>query len=123
MQWYLNPAQKMGIDYMDMRTKGSYRFLVPDHLENQTAISGVVHEVLENVRIIRTFEYEGLPERGHLALQKVLFESLTDDRTKVTTHYICESVDYRDGMVNSGMENHTNYLNDSLDAVLEKMKQ
>ena len=122
-KWFLPIEHKMSIDYIDYRTGGSYRFILPDANGNGVGISGVVHEVLAPDRIIKTFEYEGLPERGHVALQKTLFEALPGERTKITIHYICESVAYRDGLVNSGMEKHNSACYDALDGLLEKYSQ
>jgi len=120
VQWFLPVEHKMRIDYMNYQTGGAYRFIMPDANGKEVGISGIVHEMLAPERIIKTFEYEGLPERGHVALQKTLFEALPGDRTKVTIHYVCESVGYRDGLVISGMETHTANCYNGLDTLLTK---
>src|SRR5436190_13316582 len=104
VEWLLHSNLEMKIDYMDYRPGGRYRFLLPGPGGKPVGLFGVVHEVLPPERLIRTFEYEGLPERGHVALEKVVFEALPDDRSKVTIQYVCESVQIRDGLVMSGME-------------------
>jgi uncharacterized protein YndB with AHSA1/START domain len=121
-QWFLPSEQNMGIDFMDYQTGGSYRFLYPGPNGSKVGIFGIVHEILAPVRISKTFEYEGLPEKGLLAIQKTVFETIHEDRTKVTIHFICESVAYRDGLVNSGMEAHSSQCHLSLDQLLVKMK-
>ncbi len=118
--WFLPKEQKMRIGYMDCKAGGAYRFIMPGQDGNEVGISGVMHEVLAPERIIRTFEYEGLPERGHVALQKILFAALPGEKTMVTIHYICESVGYRDGLVNSGMEAHSVVVYNNLDELLLK---
>ncbi|MBS1776282.1 MAG: ATPase, partial [Bacteroidetes bacterium] len=45
-----------------------------------------------------------LPERGHVVLEAMLFEELPNNRTKLTIHDVCFSVEDRDAMVKSGME-------------------
>ena len=119
-QWMLPAEQNMRVDFMDYKTGGSYRFILSNINGRDIGIFGVVHEVSAPERIIRTFEYEGLPERGHLALEKTVFETLPGERTKVTIQFICESVEYRDGLVNSGMEKHTSESHKKLDELLAK---
>lgn len=118
-EWMLPKEQHMRIDFMDYRKGGSYRFIMPGGNGKESAVFGVVHEVTAPERLIRTFEFEGLPEKGHLALEKTTFESLNSGKTKVTVHFICESVQYRDGLVNSGMEAHTGSCHDVLELLLE----
>ena len=66
------------------------------------------HEILPTERIIDTFEFEGLPESGHVSLETTTFEALTGDRTKMTTQAIFQSVADRDGIIQSGMERGVN---------------
>jgi uncharacterized protein YndB with AHSA1/START domain len=119
VKWLLPEEQHMSVDYMDFRSGGAYRYLMPGPDGKQVGISGIIHEVLAPHRIIETFEYEGLPERGHVALRKTLFEELPEKRSKITIHFICESVTYRDGLVSSGMEAHTATCHDRLDELLK----
>jgi uncharacterized protein YndB with AHSA1/START domain len=121
MQWYLTPEHNMKIDFMNYKTGGTYRFIMPGINDKEVGISGVVHECLAPERIIKTFEYEGLPERGHVALEKTLFEALPNERTKVTVQFICESAGYRDGMVNSGMRDRYEDVHAALDKLLTKI--
>jgi uncharacterized protein YndB with AHSA1/START domain len=82
---------------------GSYRFVQSkDGME--FAFNGVCHEFTKPTRIIQTFEFEGLPERGHVVLETSLFEELPDGRTRLTSQSVFQSVADRDGMVASGME-------------------
>ena len=120
VQWFLTIEHKMSIDFLNYQTGGSYRFIMPDANGKGVGLSGVVHEILAPERIIKTFEYEGLPERGHVALQKSLFDILPGGRTKVTIHYICESSAYRDGLVMSGMETQSANCHNRLDELLAK---
>lgn len=72
------------------------------------------HEVLAPERIIGTFEFEGLPESGHVILDTARFEALPDNRTKVTSQSVFLSVEDRDGMLQSGMEEGMNHMNVSM---------
>ena len=93
------------LDHYDFRTGGAYRYTNSDEKGKELcAFSGVIHEVTAPERIIQTSEFEGLPERGHVVLETLLFESLPGNRTKLTFHEVCRSVADRDAMVMSGME-------------------
>jgi uncharacterized protein YndB with AHSA1/START domain len=105
------------IDVWNHVTNGSYRFSIGGGTD---ANFGVFHEVLAPERIIQTFEYSGLPEKGHVALQKTLFEALSEKATRVTIHFICESIAYRDGLVGSGMGEFLAKAYESLEEILSE---
>jgi uncharacterized protein YndB with AHSA1/START domain len=102
---------------------GSWRYIQKDPEGNEFAFHGVNHEVLAPERIIGTFEFEGLPETGHVILQTAKFEALPDDRTKLTSQSVFQSVEDRDGMLQSGMEGGVNDSYERLDKLLEKMQK
>lgn len=119
-QW-LGPADlTMKVDHMECRTGGSYRYMHIDAQGNEFAFNGVVHEVAAPERIIQTFEFEGLPERGHVSLETISFEELPGDRTKVTMQSVFKSVADRDGLVASGMERGVRDSHRRLEALLAK---
>jgi len=64
----------------------------------------VVHESIAPELSIQTFEYEGMPEKGHVVLETTRFESLPGKRTRLTVQSVFQSVADRDGMIQSGME-------------------
>jgi uncharacterized protein YndB with AHSA1/START domain len=120
VQW-LGPCEmEMHIEKLDNRSGGSYRFIHKDAGGNEYAFNGAIHEVAAPERLIRTFEFEGLPERGHVALETALFEELHDNRTKVTIQSVFRSVEDRDGMVMSGMERGVVDSHNQLDELLAK---
>lgn len=90
---------------------------------NEYAFHGVNHEVLPPERIIGTFEFEGLPGKGHVLLQTARFEELPDSRTRLVTQSVFQSVTDRDGMLQSGMERGVNDSYERLDELLGKMKR
>ncbi|MCW3120250.1 MAG: ATPase, partial [Chitinophagaceae bacterium] len=74
---------------------------------------------LAHERIIQTFEFEGLPEKGHVAMETPRFESLPGNRTRVSVQSVFQSVADRDGMVMSGMERGVNDSHERLDELFE----
>ncbi|MCZ7385266.1 MAG: SRPBCC family protein [Candidatus Methanoperedens sp.] len=123
IQW-LGPRElKMTLEKFEPRNGGSWRYIHKDKDGNEYAFHGVNHEVTSPERIIGTFEFEGLPEKGHVILQTARFESLPGGRTKLTSQSVFQSVADRDGMLQSGMERGVNDSYDRLDELLEKMKQ
>ncbi|TAE58974.1 MAG: ATPase [Bacteroidetes bacterium] len=118
VQWLLPTDMGMALDYRDNRTGGAYRYLLPGPGGSQTGIFGVIHEISSPERMIQTFEYEGLPERGHVVLETTRFEALPGNRTRVTILRLCESEAFRDGMFQAGMEPMTTALHQRLDEAL-----
>ena len=102
---------------------GKYRFVQKDKDGNEYAFHGVNHEVNAPERIIGTFEFEGLPETGHVVLETSIFEALPGNRTRVTAQSVYQSVSDRDGMVQSGMERGVNEGYERLDEVLSKLQK
>lgn len=99
-----------------------WRFIHADANGNEFGFNGVCHDFTAPERIIRTFEFEGLPESGHVSLETATFEELSGGRTRVTGHSVFKSNADRDGMIASGMERGVNEGFERLDEVLENSK-
>jgi len=121
-QWLGPRALKMTIEKFESKDGGSYRYTHEDAQGNKFSFRGVNHEVFPPERIIGTFEFEGLPERGHVALQTARFEALPGGRTRVTGQSVFQSVADRDGMIKSGMSRGVNEGFERLDELLESLK-
>jgi uncharacterized protein YndB with AHSA1/START domain len=106
--------------HYDFRSGGSYRYAHIDDKGNAHTFNGCFHEVATPEHIIQTFEYENLPERGHVTLDTMMFETLPGNRTKLVIHSICRSVTDRDAMMQSGMETGLEQGYAKLDALFEK---
>ncbi|MDP3066897.1 MAG: SRPBCC family protein [Methanobacteriaceae archaeon] len=121
-QW-LGPRElTMNLETFEPRTGGSWRYIQKDEDGNEFTFHGVNHEVLAPERIIGTFEFEGLPEKGHVILGTERFEELPGNRTKLISQSVFQSVEDRDGMLQSGMEEGVNDSYDRLDELLEKIQ-
>ena len=121
-QWIGPRGLTTDIKTFEARTGGSYRYKQTDKDGNTYAFHGVYHEVSPPERIIDTFEYEGLPEPGHAVLEIMRFEELPGNRTKLVGKSVFFSVEDRDGMMESGMEEGMEDSYSRLDELLERMK-
>jgi uncharacterized protein YndB with AHSA1/START domain len=121
---WLGPCDMtLKIDVMASGEGDYWRFIHVDQKGNEFGFHGVTHEVAAPERIIRTFEFEGLPERGHVVLETAIFEALPGERTRLTVQSVFRSVADRDGMVQSGMENGVVESHQKLDEVLAEELQ
>jgi uncharacterized protein YndB with AHSA1/START domain len=119
VQWVGPHGMKMTIDKWEPREGGSYKF-THERDGHKYAFVGVYHEILAPQRIIGTFEFDGLPERGHVIMGKTTFEDLPGGRSRLVHQSVFFSVADRDGMVQSGMERGVKDGYEKLDALLEQ---
>ncbi len=120
-QWWGPRYLSTHVDQMDVRPGGQWRFLNRDAQGNEFAFHGVYHEVLAPERIIDTFEFEGLPETGHVTLETMKLEALPGGRTRLTVQSVFQSVADRDGTLQSGMEAGVKDTYDRLAALLKQL--
>jgi uncharacterized protein YndB with AHSA1/START domain len=117
-QWWGPRRFSTVVDKMDPRPGGMWRFVQRDAEGNVYAFKGVYHEVVSPERIVYTFEFEGTP--GHVSLESVTFEEL-GNRTKMTDKVIYQSVEDRDDMLRSGMEEGARETMDRFAELVEKI--
>jgi uncharacterized protein YndB with AHSA1/START domain len=123
VQWIGPRGLTMILETFESRNGGSWRYIQKDADGNEFAFHGVNHEVLSPERIIGTFEFEGLPEKGHVVLQTARFEALPGNRTRMTSQSVFQSIADRDGMLQSGMEAGVNDTYDRLEELLKNMQK
>lgn len=90
------------VDKMDVQPGGEWRFVQRDEAGVEFAFHGVFHDITSPRSLVQTFEFEGTP--GHVLLETVTFEEQPDDTTQITSVSVFQSVEDRDGMLQSGME-------------------
>jgi uncharacterized protein YndB with AHSA1/START domain len=122
VQWLGPHGYEMILDTFEPHSGGRYRYIHKDDKGNEFAFHGVFHTISEDL-MIQTFEFEGLPEPGHVTLDTMRLESLPGDRTRITVQSLFQSVSDRDGMVQSGMEQGMREGYERLDDVLAELKQ
>ena len=100
---------------MEVRIGGIWRYIQRDEDGNEYAFRGVYHDIAAPERLVYTFEFEGMP--GHVVLETV---TLTEQngKTIMTDTSLFQSVDARDGMIESGMEQGSSESWERLEALL-----
>lgn len=82
IQWLGPRRLKMKLEKFEPTNGGSWRYVHRDEDGNEYAFHGVHHQVTRPERIISTFEFEGLPEPGHVSLEMATFEELPSGRQR-----------------------------------------
>ncbi len=104
--WWGQKGSTMPICELDFRPGGAWRFVEHSADGNDYGFHGEYRDIVRPERIVWTFEFEGLP--GHICVETMVFEDLVQDqgqnrRTRITGTTVFDSLEDRDGMVQSGM--------------------
>ena len=100
-QWWGRRNDTTTVDQMDLRPGGAWRFITRGDDGDENAFHGVYREIVPPARLVQTFEWEGLP--GHVSVETMTLEE-QDGQTKMTVTSRFDTVEDRDGMLGSGME-------------------
>lgn len=103
------------IDKMDVRMGGIWRYVERGDDGTEYAFRGVYHQVSAPERLVYTFEWEGMP--GHILLETITLTE-RDGKTLATDTSVFQTVEDRDGMIQSGMEEGAEKSWDRLEALL-----
>jgi uncharacterized protein YndB with AHSA1/START domain len=117
-QWLGPRALTMTIDRLDARDGGTWRYVHRDAGANEYGFHGVYHGTPSPDGIVRTFEFEGMP--GHVSLNTITFEE-HDGRILLRQNAVFQSVEDRDGMLQSGMEHGVNDSMERLDELIARL--
>ncbi len=122
VRWLGPRRMRMTLETFEPRSGGRWRYVHEDET-GRYGFHGVFHEVRPPERLIDTFEFEGLPEPGHVSLETATFEERPGGITRLTIHSVFQSVADRDGMLGAGaMEEGLNESFDRLDEVLRGLE-
>jgi uncharacterized protein YndB with AHSA1/START domain len=105
---------------LENRKHGSYQFETTDPKGNKYRFNGVIHDILDNANITRTFEFEQMPFGVQLEL--LVFEKLSDNSSKLSIQTIYESVAKRDQVLKFGMVQGINMAHNRLQEIVNKLK-
>lgn len=114
--------QWMGTKVLKLENKkhGSFQFETTDPKGNKYRFNGAIHEFSPERRIIRTFEFEGMP--FGVQLEVLDFEALSDNTSRISIHTIYESVAKRDHVLKMPFAQGINMAHNRLEEIARKLK-
>jgi uncharacterized protein YndB with AHSA1/START domain len=115
VRWLGPRSLTMTVDRLEVRDGGRWRYTHRDAEGNAHAFRGVYHGTPSPDGIVQTYEYERVP--GHVFLNTVTFEE-RGGKTVLRQNSVFQSVQDRDGYVESGMEEGVNDSMDRLDELV-----
>lgn len=115
-RWLGPQGYEMDIERWDFVPQGGYRYVHTNADGEAYAFNGTFHSVRENELAIQTFEFEAVPDV--VAVESMRFDDLGDGRTRLRIHSVYPTVESRDGMVGSNMEQGLREGYERLDGVL-----
>lgn len=121
---YIEPElieQWMGTTVVQLENKkfGCYRFETKDPSGNIHGFSGVIHELITNQSIIRTFEMENTP--FPVQLEFLEFEKIDKMKSKLTMYVLYKSEEVRDQMLKLPFKQGLNMAHNRLLEVVSKL--
>jgi uncharacterized protein YndB with AHSA1/START domain len=119
-QWLGPRKYTMTVDTWEPRDGGRWRFVHSDDQGNAWGFHGVFHGDQTPDGMLQTWEFEGAP--GNVSLEALTLEE-QDGKTIARTHSVYQSIEARDAMIESGMEEGMNDGFDRLDELLAKLRQ
>lgn len=105
----------------ESRKHGGYRFETKDEQGNVVfSANGTIHEFLPNQKIVRTFEMENASFDAQLEF--IDFESLSENRSKLTIHSIFRSPGHRDEQLKLPFAFGLNMAHNRLEEIFKDQK-
>jgi len=117
-QWLGPRATTTTVDHLDARDGGRWRYTTRGADGNDYGFHGVYHGTPSPDGIVQTFEFEGAP--GHVGLQTYRFEE-HGGKTLLRQSGVFQSVEDRDAMLQSGMEQGVNEGMERLDELVARL--
>jgi len=114
-QWMGNRVLKL-----ESWSHGSYRFETSDPEGNRISFNGVIHALIPDKKIIRTFEMENTPFGVQLEVYE--FEQLSGGNSQLKMHVIYESAEQRDQLLKLPFRQGINMAHNRLEQIVSKLK-
>lgn len=119
-RWYGLQFLNMIVCEIDLRPNGRWRYVLQAPDGNEYAFSGEYRAIVPPERLVYTEGFEAMP--GHESLITLTLEE-QDGKTLYTSHSLYQSVEDRDGHIQSGMEAGMRETLDRLAQVVERMDE
>jgi uncharacterized protein YndB with AHSA1/START domain len=116
-EWWGPRVLTTVVDKMEPWSGGSWRYVVSNTKGDEWAFHGVYHTIEAPLQTVLTYEYEGLP--GKVSLETTTYED-QEGGTLLTTTSVFQSVEDRDDMMQSDMQEGGNETMDRLEELLAK---
>jgi uncharacterized protein YndB with AHSA1/START domain len=104
---------------IEFREGGRWRIVHRSPDGEEYAFRGEYREIVRPERIVWTFEFEGFP--GNVSVETLTLEE-HDGKTTLTATSVYDTVEQRDGMLQSGMTDGATETFERLDEYLEELR-
>lgn len=104
---------------LESREHGSYRYESANPKGDKLVLSGVIHRLIPDQKIIRTFEMEGMPFGVQLELFD--FEKIGHNKSRLRKQIIYQSVTHRDENLKLPFKQGINWAHNKLEEIITKM--
>ncbi len=114
--------QWMGTKVLKLESKqhGSYRFETTDPMGNKHGFSGVIHDIVSDKKITRTFEMERTS--FDVQTEYLEFEQLTPETSRLNMHVVYRSVAIRDQILKLPFAFGINMAHNRLEEIVSTLK-
>lgn len=115
-QWMDNKVIKM-----ENKPHGGYKFEKKDANGNVVfKANGTIHDIVDNKKIVRTFEMENAP--FDVQLEFLSFEAVDENNSKLIIHSIYKNAALRDQMLKLPFAQGINMAHNRLQDIIQKIK-
>mgnify|MGYP001386906705 CR=1 FL=1 len=120
-EWMGPDRLAMTVEEFDVRPGGKYRYVHRDPDGGEFIFFGEFLEIEPPTRLVQTFNFIMEPQPPP-SIDRLELIPIEDGRTRMVTLTTFEAKEYRDGMIQSGMEKGMNEGFARLDKILENRK-
>ncbi len=117
-RWWGPERLDTKVKKMDVKKGGVWKIIQRDKDGSEYAFNGIFHRIDAPNEIVYTMEYEGMP--GHVSMDIVDFTE-QDGKTTMTERTVFQSVEDRENMLKTGMEEGMRESMDRFDQLLKSL--
>lgn len=103
---------------LENTTHGSYKFETTDPMGNKHIFHGVIHEIITNQTITRTFEMANTPFPTQLEFLQ--FIQLTENTSRLNMHVVYKTPEIRDQMLQLPFAQGVNMAHNKIELIFNK---
>ena len=118
VEWACPPDGNIRMEQYDFHDGGQYIYHHQHYDGSAFTFYGVFHEIVRPDYMIRTSEFRGLPHKLVPVLESYHFKEDPNHQTELSITIICPTEEYRDGMLQSGMQAQFEHIFERLDLLI-----